>query len=276
MMKLNMEHGIIPGLHIKKYQAAHQTITQLRRARIIVAGMAPQFARLLYVTLILSKLDFASILKPVDGVERSERVRLDMRFFKTILGISVQPHHVLKFREMFRIEAPYWRRRRLCQGFARRLLGMAERGSQENEKAGQCGVQARRTLDALESNSCYLSHVENPRKPQCPQQEEKIIIGFKKKMIKKWRRPFSILKKRLPVCLRLGNWKQRKVAVRWHLGNFPRHYRYLRKIGLEVLMIELKLLTGCDTSMKTTTRICSALAGITAIDERKHSERRIT
>ena len=112
--------------------------------------------------------------------------------------------------------------------------------------------------------------------PKCPQQEEKIIIGLKKKMIKKWKRPFSILKKRLPVCLHLGNWKQRKVAVRWHLGNFPRHYRYLRKIELEVLMIELMLLTGCDTSMKTTTRICSALAGITAIDERKHSEHSIT
>ena len=269
--------GIIPGLHIKKYQAtAHQTKTQLRRARIIVTGMTPQFARLLYVTLILSKLDYASILTPVDGVERSERVRLDMRFFKTILGIRVQPHHVLKLREIFRIEAPYWGRRRLCQAFSRRLLGMAERGVQENEEAGQFGVQARRTLDALESNSWFLSHVEDPRKPQCPQQQGKIIIGFKKKMIKKWKRPFSILKKRLPVGLRLGNWKQRKIAVRWHPGNFPRHDRYLRKIGLEVLMIEIKLLTGCDTSMKTTTRICAAIAGITAIDERKYSERSIT
>ena len=45
---------------------------------------------------------------------RSERVRLDMMFFKTILGISVQPHHVVKLREMFRIKAPYWRRRILC------------------------------------------------------------------------------------------------------------------------------------------------------------------
>ena len=79
-----------------------------------------------------------------------------------------------------------------------------------------------------------------------------------------------------PSGLRFGNWKQRKVTVRWHLGNFPRHYRYLRRIGLEVLMIELKLLTGCDISMKTTTRICAAIAGIAAIDERKYSERSIT
>ena len=176
--------------------------------------LAPQFARLLYVTLIQSKLDYASILTPVDGLQRSERVRLDMRRFKTILGISVQPHHVSKLREVFRNEAPYWRRRRLCQAFSRGLLGMAERGVQENEEAGQFGAQARRTLDALESNSWFLSNVEDPRKPQCPQQEYKIIIGFKKKMIKKWKRPFSILNKRLPVCLRLGNWKQRKMAVR--------------------------------------------------------------
>ena len=87
-----------------------QTITQLRRARTIVTGMTPQLGRLLYVTLIQSKLDYASILTPVDGVERSELVRLDVRFFKTILGISLQPHHVLKLREMVRIEAPYWRR----------------------------------------------------------------------------------------------------------------------------------------------------------------------
>ena len=74
----------------------------------------------------------------------------------------------------------------------------------------------------------------------------------------------------------LGELETEESSGKWHLGNFPRHYRYLRKIGLEVLMIELKLLTGCDTSTKTTTRICSALACITAIDERKYSERSIT
>ena len=45
---------------------------------------------------------------------------------------------------------------------------MAERGVQEKEEAGQFGVQARITLDALESNSWFLSDVENPRRPQCP------------------------------------------------------------------------------------------------------------
>ena len=50
---------------------------------------------------------------------------------------------------------------------------MAERGVQENEEAGQFGVQARVTPDALESYSWFLSHVENPRKPQCPQQKRR-------------------------------------------------------------------------------------------------------
>ena len=150
---------------------------------------------------------------------------------------------------------------------------MAQRGIQENKEAGQFDVQARRTLDALKRNSWFLFHVENPRKPRCPQHEEKIIIGFKKKVIQKWKRPFSILKKRLPVFLRLENSKQRKVAVGWHLGNFPQRYRCLRKIGFEVLMIELKFLTGCNTSMETATRICSAIAGITAFDKRNYRER---
>ena len=80
-------------------------------------------------------------------------------------------------------------------------------------------------------------------------------------MITKWKQPFSFVKKRLPVCLRLGNGKQRKISVRWHLRNFPRRYRYLRTIGLEELMIELKLLASCDTSMKTTARMCAAIGG---------------
>ena len=54
---------IIPGLHVKMYQAAHGTITQLRRARVIVTGMILQRVRLLYVTVIQSKLDYVSILR---------------------------------------------------------------------------------------------------------------------------------------------------------------------------------------------------------------------
>ena len=44
--------GIIPGLHFKNYQTAHQTMTQLRRARIIVTGMTPRLARLVCVTFV--------------------------------------------------------------------------------------------------------------------------------------------------------------------------------------------------------------------------------
>ena len=71
-------------------------------------------------------------------------------------------------------------------------------------------------------------------------------------MMKKWKRPFSILKKRLPVCLRLRN---------------------SRKIELKVLMKKLKLLDESDTRMKTTSRICADMAGISAIERRKTSER---
>ena len=41
-------------------------------------------------------------------------------------------------------------------------------------------------------------------------------------------------------------------------------------------MIELKLLTGCDTSMNIIKRVCAAVAGITAIGARNYSERSIT
>ena len=73
----------------------------------------------------------------------------------------------------------------------------------------------------------------------------------------------------LPTCLELRSWRHRKLAVRWHLGNFPRHYRYLRKIGLQGLLDELKVLSGSKVSRGVNIRICAALAGNTAIDERK-------
>ena len=134
------------------------------RVKIIVTGMTPRHARLLYVTVIQSKLEYTSILTTVDGVERSERGQFDMRFFKTILGIGVQSHHAVKQREIFRIEAPYWRRRRLCRALSTRLLGTEEKEVRENEEAGEFRAQASTTPDAFDCNSWFLAHVENTRR----------------------------------------------------------------------------------------------------------------
>ena len=77
---------------------------------------------------------------------------------------------------------------------------------------------------------------------------------IQEKMIKMRKRPFSILKKRLPGCLRLGNWKRTKIApVRWHLGNFPRHYRYLRRMALLVANNAVCLISTSGYEMGTET-----------------------
>ena len=125
-------------------------------------------------------------------------------------------------------------------------------------------------------SSWFLSHVESPRSPECQEKEERRLVAFKKKMYSKWKRPFPMLKKRLPTCLELRSWGHRELAVRWHLGNFPRHYRYLRKIGLQGLVDELKVLSGSMVSRGVNIRIGAALAGITAINERKYSDRGVT
>ena len=88
----------------------------------------------------------------------------------------------------------------------------------------------------------------HPRSPECEEKEERRLVAFKKKMYSKWKRPFPMLKKRLPTCLELRSWRHRKLAVRWHLGNFPRHYPYLRKIGLQGLLDELKVLSCSKAS----------------------------
>ena len=67
---------------------------------------------------------------------------------------------------------------------------MTERGGRENEEAGQCGVLERATLDALECNSWFPADVPNARRLHVRQQEENMVVGFRNKMIKKWKRPF--------------------------------------------------------------------------------------
>ena len=116
--------------NIKRYQAAHQTITQRSRSRIIVTSITSQLAQLLYVTLILSKLDYASILTTPDSIERSERLRIDMKFCNTILDIGVQPHHVLNLREMFLHRGSTLETTTFMSGaFQETSRGGAERGS---------------------------------------------------------------------------------------------------------------------------------------------------
>ena len=57
---------------------------------------------------------------------------------------------------------------------------MAEGGVQENEEAGHFGVQGRATLDALKWNRWFLVPVESPTRLHVRQQEEKMLVGFKK------------------------------------------------------------------------------------------------
>ena len=266
--------GIIPGLQTKKYHAEHKTLTQLKRSNLIITGIDPSLARLLYLSMIQSKLDYGSILTPLDGKGRMERARLDTSQICDWYQRSTIP--IDKLREMFRTEAPYWRRRKICRGTARRLLGLGEAQPGEDEGSGQFRLQARRTLEALKVNSWFLSHLESPRSPECQEKEERRLVAFQKEMYSKWRRPFPMLTKRLPTCMELRSWRHRKLAVRWHLGNFPRHYRYLRKIGLQGLLDDLKVLSGSKASRGVNIRICAALAGITAIDEGKYSDRGVT
>ena len=159
--------GKIPCLQNKKYHAAYQTFTQLKRSKVLITGIDPSLARVLCISMIQSKLSYGSILTPLDGKERMERARLDTRLFKSVIGVNVQPYQLTKLREIFRIDAPYGRRRNLCRGIERRRLGLGEAQPGEDEGSGQFRLHARRTLEALEVNSWFLSHLESPRSPEC-------------------------------------------------------------------------------------------------------------
>ena len=63
----------------------------------------------------------------------------------------------------------------------------------------------------------------------------------RKVLLDKMKRPM-VLGKGLCLALRLPNSKHRRIAIRWHLGTFPIHYRFLRRIGLQRLLDHMEYL----------------------------------
>ena len=133
---------------------------------------------------------------------------------------------------MFRLEAPYWRRRRLCRGIARRLPGLGEAQPGEDEGSGQFRLQARRTREALEVNSWFLLHLESPRSPECQEKEERRLVAFKKKMYGKWREDIPDVEEATPDLFGIKKLERPKIGCAMARREFSTALPLPRKIGL--------------------------------------------
>ena len=70
----------------------------------------------------------------------------------------------------------------------------------------------------------------------------------------------------LPPALQMHG-KYRKMACRWHLGTYPMHYRFLRRIGLQLYLDYLKLLSKQRPSKIEWMKIRAAFDVIGSIPE---------
>ena len=80
------------------------------------------------------------------------------------------------------------------------------------------------------------------------------------------RRPVPI-STRLPPALQLKSMKHRALACRWHLGEFPVHYRYLSSIGLHMYLDDLRSLSQKKVSNLELRKIRIALTVLSSIPE---------
>ena len=83
--------------------------------------------------------------------------------------------------------------------------------------------------------------IGNISRPIAEEELAAIRKRTRKGLLDKMKRPM-VLGKGLCLALRLPNSMHRRLAIRWHLGTFPIHYRFLRRIGLQRLLDHMEYL----------------------------------
>ena len=90
--------GFVMGLQERNYQAAQKTLSQVRRAGVIVTGISPEACKT-SVSLVGPVEVGLSTYSDSDSrrLQRTNLMCISVAgFFKLINGINVQSHHVVK------------------------------------------------------------------------------------------------------------------------------------------------------------------------------------
>ena len=102
-------------------QMSHASWRTLRNAKPIFPGVDPSYAKMVYRTLIESKMDYATFLCPPSADALHAFDCLQQRFFQCCLGIRVRQSQIPRLLLMFSIDKLGIRRRTLANAFAGRL-----------------------------------------------------------------------------------------------------------------------------------------------------------
>ena len=145
-------------------------------------------------------------------------------------------------------------------------IRMKEQGKDESDGEQRARMQAMNILrDSTLSIPCRML-IGNISRPIAEKQVAAIRKRTRNVLLDKMKRPM-VLGKGLCLALRLQNSKHTRLAIRWHLGTFPIHHRFLRRIGLQRLLDHMEYLAKKKLEPQERISIRIALDTISCIPE---------
>ena len=214
---------------------SHSSLSTLRNAKLIFPGVDPSFAKMVYRTLIESKMDYATFLCPSSADALHAFDSPLQRFFQCCLGIRVRQSQIPRLLLMFNIDSLGIRRRTLANAFVGRLMSTLDDDNATTRRM----LQAKKTQIAFNFSEVFQRIVPLVTKPLRKAQIMSMRQTMREPISRNMRRPVPI-STRLPPASQLKSMKLRALACRWHVGVFPVHYRYLSSICLHMYLDDLR------------------------------------
>ena len=135
----------------KRIQMAHATLTTLQKAKLLFAGVHLYYMKMVYRTLIQSKMEYASFLCPCSTVAYHASQSLLQRLFQCCIGMRVGKSKIPRLIMMFNLETLGDRRRMMANAFASRVCNVQD----DDTATDRLKVQARNTQKALETSISF-------------------------------------------------------------------------------------------------------------------------
>ena len=178
-------NGILECSLKHRIQMSHASLTTLRNAKLIFPGVDPTYAKMVYRTLIESKMDYATFLCPSSAEALHAFDCLLQRFFQCCLGIRVRQSQIPRLLLMFNIDSLGIRRRTLANAFAGRLMSTLD---DDNATARQ-KLQAKKTQIALNFSEAFQRIVPLVTKPLRKDQTMLMRQNIREVISRSMRRP---------------------------------------------------------------------------------------
>ena len=253
--------GILECSLKNRIQMSHASQSILRNAKIIFPGVNPTYAKMVYRTLIESKMDYATFLCPSSAEALHSFECLLQRFFQCCLGIRVRQSQIPLLLLTCNIDSLGIRRRTLVNAFAGRLMSTLD---DDNATAWQ-KLQATKTQIALNSSDAFQRIVPLVTKPLTKDQTTLMRQNIREMISRTMRRPVPV--PTTPSGTTAEVYEAQSSSVPMESRSFPVHFRNLSDISLHTYLDDLRCLSQKKVSNLELRKIRIALTVLSSIPE---------